>query len=105
MAPFWQGLRDGVLLGQRCADCAEVFFPPRPVCPDCTGRSLEWAELPARGTLHSWTIVKRAGPRFDVPMIIGLIDLSDDVGRLVAKVEDADESTLAIGIDHTDRED
>jgi hypothetical protein len=42
-------------------------------------------------------------------MIIGLIDLCDDVGRLVAKVEDVGEAALVVGaevqIDYRDTPD
>lgn len=32
---FWEGTRAGELRLQRCAACAGVWFPPRPVCPSC----------------------------------------------------------------------
>jgi uncharacterized OB-fold protein len=41
----------------RCADCGEHFFPQRLVCGKCLSRKIERVEVPARGTLYSYTWV------------------------------------------------
>jgi len=96
--PFWEGLSKRVLRGQTCADCGAAFFPPRPCCPECLSDRLAWVELDGRGTLHSWTQVRVAGPEFDTPFLLGLIDLSGGVGRIAAKISGADEGQLRIGM-------
>ena len=45
------------LLGTRCEDCGEHFFPRRLVCAKCLSRKLETVTVPARGTLYSYTFV------------------------------------------------
>ena len=40
--PFWDGLCDGVLRIQRCAECSRHVFYPRTVCPHCLSDRLEW---------------------------------------------------------------
>src|SRR5260370_42572179 len=37
-AHFWEGCKAGELRLQRCAACAEAYFPPRPFCPACGSR-------------------------------------------------------------------
>ena len=52
-------LRDGerpVLMGSRCADCDELYFPPAASCTRCLSRTLQPAEIGDRGTLWSWTV-------------------------------------------------
>jgi uncharacterized OB-fold protein len=45
------------LLGSRCSQCGETFFPRRPVCASCLARGTEDVELGTRGTLYTWTYV------------------------------------------------
>jgi uncharacterized OB-fold protein len=45
------------LLGTRCRDCDEHFFPRRQVCAKCLSRNTVDAELGPRGTLFSYTFV------------------------------------------------
>jgi len=45
------------LLGSRCLDCDEVFFPRRHVCAKCLSQRLEDLELGPRGRLWTWTWV------------------------------------------------
>ncbi len=46
-----------ILLGSRCASCAEVFFPRRLVCAKCLHEGCEDVELTTRGRLWTWTYV------------------------------------------------
>ncbi|MDH7479124.1 MAG: Zn-ribbon domain-containing OB-fold protein [Syntrophomonadaceae bacterium] len=95
--PFWEGLRQGRFLAPRCRACGELFFPPRPFCPECLGEELEWQKLSGRGTLHSWTELHYARPEFSTPFLLGLIDLEEGVGRIIARIEDASGRELQIG--------
>ena len=45
------------LLGTRCEDCGEHFFPRRAVCAKCLSRRTTDALLGPRGTLYSYTFV------------------------------------------------
>lgn len=46
-----------LLLGSRCQQCDEVFFPRRAVCAKCLHRGTDDVEFGARGTLYTWTYV------------------------------------------------
>ena len=43
------------LLGSRCPECAEVFFPRRHVCARCLHEGTADVELSTRGRLWTWT--------------------------------------------------
>jgi uncharacterized OB-fold protein len=45
------------LLGSRCTECSEVFFPRRAICARCLGDRLDPVEIGPRGRLHTWTYV------------------------------------------------
>ena len=45
------------LLGSRCEDCGEHFFPRRAVCAKCLSERTADVLLGPRGTLYSYTFV------------------------------------------------
>ena len=53
-APFWQYARAGELRVQKCADCAEPRFPPRPCCPHCQSFASEWRPVSGHGRVWSY---------------------------------------------------
>ena len=72
------------LVGSRCTDCRTVYFPQTSFCrnPQCHAKQVERFLLPARGTLHSFTIQRYQPPplfRIDdwSPYAIGLVDLGE----------------------------
>ena len=83
---FWLGLRDRKLLAPKCKNCREIFFPPRLHCPKCLYNEMDWVELSGRGTLYSWSEIHMPSQTFDVPYVIGIIDLEESVGRMISKV-------------------
>ncbi|TNF35113.1 MAG: hypothetical protein EP312_04605 [Gammaproteobacteria bacterium] len=84
---FWEGLKHGQLLIQRCKACKTLRHPPGPVCQHC--HSFEWDTVASsgKGTIHSFVKMHHPDiPVFDKPNPIGLIDLEEGtriVGRLV----------------------
>ena len=44
-----------VLLGSKCPNCGEVFFPRRMVCAKCLYEGTDDVELSTRGRLWTWT--------------------------------------------------
>lgn len=58
-AEFWEGCRRHELLLQRCQACGQVQFYPRVLCGSCGGRELAWMRASGRGTVRSFSIVRR----------------------------------------------
>mgnify|MGYP002624024738 CR=1 FL=1 len=83
---FWRGLARGELLAQICRSCRQRCFPARSRCPDCLSADLDELPLSGRGDLHSWTLVRRGGREMETPYVLGLIDLAEGLGRLVAPI-------------------
>lgn len=82
-APFWQACREHELIVQRCAECGEHRYPPRPVCPQCRSRASDWARSAGMGRVFSWIVVRHPVPREvygdDVPYVVALIELDEGV--------------------------
>ena len=94
---FFEGLLDGKLLIQQCAECGTLRHPPGPMCRNC--RSLRWAALHATGnaTIHSFVVVHYPQvPSFDYPNQVVLVELDEGV-RLVANTIDIARDMLVIG--------
>ncbi len=53
-APYWNGLREGVLRVQRCAACATWQFGGEWLCHHCHAWEPAWVEVEALGRIFSW---------------------------------------------------
>jgi uncharacterized protein len=76
--PHWDGCREGVLLVQRCSQCAAYVFIPQPCCTACQSTELQWVDSSGRGVVYSFSVVHRAPrPQFEVPYIVAVIELEE----------------------------
>ena len=95
---FWfDGLKQGKLLIQKCSDCGTLRHPPGPMCRTC--RSLRWETIEAtgRGTIHSFVVVHYPQiPSIEYPNCVLLIDLEEGV-RVVANSVDTPPADVEIG--------
>lgn len=67
------------LVGKRCADCGYKTFPGFEVCPICQGERMEPLALSSSGTLYSWSVVHVAPKPWETPLIVGYVDLPENV--------------------------
>ena len=98
-APYWNAARERRLVIRQCKACGERHFMPRHLCPACWSDDLEWIEASGRGTVHSFTIVRRASsPAYTglVPYVVALIDLAEGP-RMVTNVVGEDALSVRIG--------
>ena len=98
-APYWAGARAGKLLIRKCKDCGTLHFMPRYLCPACWSNNLEWVQAAGRGTVHSFTVIRRASdPAFadKVPYVVALIDLEEGP-RMCANILGDDALSVNIG--------
>ncbi len=99
-AAFWEGLRRGKLVLQRCAACGKVRHYPRPMCDASHSMHTEAFEASGGGALHSWTVAHRAfHPAFEarVPYILGIVDLDEGV-RMNAPLLHVRADALRVGM-------
>ena len=97
--PYWNAARERRLLIRKCKTCETLHFMPRHLCPACWSDQLEWVEAKGTGSVHSFTIIRRApmavfAPR--APYVLALIDL-DEGPRMMANVLGEDALSVRIG--------
>jgi len=54
---FSEFLGEGKIMGARCGGCGKLILPPRPICPGCGGKDLEWKEFKGRGAIRAFTVI------------------------------------------------
>lgn len=54
-APYWEGLRRGELLVQRCNACGAWQWGPEWICHRCYTFDVGWVPIEGRGRIYSWT--------------------------------------------------
>jgi uncharacterized OB-fold protein len=94
-----KNLEDLHLLGSRCAQCGQVYFPSRRNCPRCfDDRSIKQVPLSDQGTLRTFVVASMAPPGYSVPHAQGYIDLLGEGPRIFSLLTDyGDPSNLKIG--------
>ncbi|MEM9104113.1 MAG: Zn-ribbon domain-containing OB-fold protein [Pseudomonadota bacterium] len=95
---FTQGIEAGELRIQRCHDCASIYFPPRPFCPDCGSRNVEQFAASGRATLYSYIISHLATPGFEPPYSIAVVELEEGP-RMMTNIVDCEQTPEALQLD------
>jgi uncharacterized OB-fold protein len=94
------------LLGSRCTDCGELYFPASRGCTRCSGTRLEPCDLGHRGRLWSWTVQGFCPkPPYDGaatedafrPYGVGYVELENGL-KVESRLTVADPARLRIGM-------
>jgi uncharacterized OB-fold protein len=92
-------LEQGKVMGTRCTDCGQVFFPPRADCFKCLPGTIEWFAVEGGGRLVTYSRLQFGPVGFenDLPYCIALLDYGDYkvFGRIA---DDVAETDLRIGM-------
>lgn len=86
-AEFWEGASRGELRIQRCQSCGQAYFFPRPFCPNCSSKDVQWFTATGKGKLYSYVINYRAAYGFDdiTPYVIAVVQL-DEGPRMMTNI-------------------
>jgi len=90
--PFWDAAGEGRLLVKRCRACGEAHHYPRALCPFCFSDDTEWQEASGRGTIYSYSVMRRA----PVPYAIAYVTLEEGP-TMMTNLVDCDFDALRIG--------
>lgn len=97
--PFWDSTVEKRLMFQRCRDCRGAVFPPRKHCPRCWRHRLSWERSTGRGTVASWTVVRRPGHQAFAelaPYTLALVDLEEGF-RMLTRLTGPGHSSVSVG--------
>jgi len=94
--PFWDALREGHLVFQRCG-CGHAFLPARRDCPACLRPDPQWERATGQARLVSWVVYHTAyHAAFEsrLPYNVALVELAEGP-RLLTNIVDPDEALVA----------
>lgn len=99
---FWDGVRNGKLLVQRCTACQRFQFPPRASCEHCAATQMTFEEMSGRGKVFSFTetVTGARHPYFQSisPYLVGMVQLEEQGDLIFASnFPGADYADLFIG--------
>ncbi len=89
---FWDAATRGKFLIRRCAACGKAHWYPRAICPFCFSDRTEWAEASGKGTIYTFSVMRRA----PVPYAIAYVTLAEGPTMMTNLVE-CDFAALRIG--------
>ena len=95
---FWDGTQAGELRLQRCEDCSQAYFPPRPFCPVCTSKKVSVFTASGKATLYSYIINERPHPAFDGPYSIAVVQLEEGP-RMMSNIINVPQTPEALVLD------
>ena len=75
---------DKKLMGVRCRNCGRLSSTPRPMCPSCHSKDVEWHEFSGKATLRNFTCISivsvamaKRGYGRDNPCCTGIVTLEE----------------------------
>lgn len=98
--PYWDGLAQGELRLQCCAECRSWIWSPQPRCGTCGAWDPPWQATPMCGEVYSWTRSHHAfAPEVAafVPYVTLLVALPEAGGRRLMGLLVGPEEGLRIG--------
>ncbi len=97
-APFWDACARHRLVLPRCESCGEMIWYPRLVCPSCGGTTVTWVEASGRGTVYSFSVVRKGqGAYRDVaPYVLAYVELEEGP-RVMTNIVGVDPDEVHVG--------
>ena len=89
---YWDAAKEGKLLVKRCTSCNQAHHYPRALCPFCFSDKTEWIQASGKGTLYSYSVMRRA----PVPYAMAYVTLPEGP-TMMTNIVDCDFDKLRIG--------
>ena len=95
---YWDGTRVEELRLQKCNDCRETYFPPRPFCPHCSSRDVSVFAASGKATLYSYVISHIPAPGLEPPYSVAVVALEEGP-RLMTNLVGCDQTPEVLKLD------
>ena len=90
--PYWDAAAQGKLLIKKCTACGQPHFYPRANCPFCGSDATEWVQASGRGTVYSYSVMRRV----PIPYALAYVTLEEGPS-MMTNIVDGDLDTIRIG--------
>ena len=96
---FFEGVRAGQLVVQRCTACGQRAVPPKAACPACHATDWERIPLPGEGEVASFTVIRVAPAALaaEAPYAIVVVRMADGIS-LLGRLADVPLETIRVGL-------
>ncbi len=96
--PFWDATAEDRLLLPRCDRCSTVIWYPREFCPACGSLDVSWFEASGRGSVYSFSIVRKGENMYvgAAPYVLAYVELEEGP-RIMTNIVDCEVEEVAIG--------
>lgn len=87
------------LIGSKCLQCGEVFFPMRVICPKCRRKGkLEDIKFSGNGKIHSYSVIHTPTDEFKniSPYAVAIIELEEGA-KITSQIVDCNTDDVEIG--------
>lgn len=89
---YWDATAKGKLLVRHCTACGEKHHYPRSICPFCFSDRTEWTEASGKGTIYSFSVMRRAAE----PYVMAYVTLAEGP-TMMTNIVDCDFDALKVG--------
>jgi hypothetical protein len=98
-AAFWQATSEGRFILQRCESCDIVVWFPRKHCPECWAGSLTTFDASGKGTVYSYTIIRKVANEYKqaTPFVVAYVEL-DEGPRVMTNIVGCDVESVKVGM-------
>ena len=90
--PYFDAASQGKLVIKKCAACGQTHHYPRARGPFCGSDRTEWVPASGRGTVYSYSVMRRASP----PYAIAYVTLAEGP-TMMTNIVDCDLDQIRVG--------
>jgi hypothetical protein len=96
---FFEGVREGRLVVQRCTACRTLAVPPKAICAHCEAMTWESSPLTGDGEIASYTVIRVPPSRLaaEAPYAIAVVRMVEGVS-LLGRMVDVAPDTVRVGL-------
>jgi len=97
---FVKFLEEGKVVGTKCKECGEIYFPPKIDCPKCLKSHCEWFEISGKGRVVTYTKMNYGPMGFEdkTPYILAVAEFDNNIKILAGINKDVKEDDIKIGM-------
>ena len=99
---FYKFVNEKKIMGAQCRNCGQSILPPRPMCPKCLSKDLQWKESSKKGKLLTYTVIHVSPQQFQslAPYAVGIIELENGA-HLAGMIKGTALDQIKVGMDLT----
>ena len=86
------------LVGSKCKDCGDEFFPPVYRCKGCGSERIADREMPRTGKIITYTLLHETLPGFEAqaPLYLAVVELENGA-RVLTQIVDSPDDAVRTG--------